>query len=63
MHSRTKHIEIKHYFLCEHIANGNCEIKFIGTEPQSANLFTKPIVKDRFNFLLNELGIISISCS
>jgi len=27
MHSRTKHIEIRHHFLREHIANGNCEIK------------------------------------
>jgi len=31
MHSCTKHIEIKHYFLCEHIVNGNCKIKVIVT--------------------------------
>ena len=31
MHSRTKHIEIRHHFLREHISNGTCEIKFIGT--------------------------------
>ena len=63
MHSRTKHIEIRHHFLKEHIANGNCEIKFIGTELQLADLFTKPLAKDRFNFLRNELGIISMNCS
>jgi len=63
MRSRTKHIEIRHHFLREHIANGNCEIKFIGTEIQLANIFTKPLAKDIFNFMLNELGIISISCS
>jgi len=49
MHSRTKHIEIRHHFLREHIANGTCDIKFIGA-------------KDRFYFLLNELGIISLNC-
>jgi len=43
MHSRTNHIEIKHNFLSEHIANGNCEIKFIGTELQLTDLFTKPL--------------------
>ena len=32
MHSCTKHIEIIHHFLCEHIENGNYEIKFIRTE-------------------------------
>jgi len=63
MHYRTKHIEIRHHFLHEHIANGNCEIKFIAFELQLAYLFTKPLAKDRFNFMLNELGIINISCS
>ena len=41
MHSITKHIEIRHHFLREHIANGNCEIKFTGTELQLADLFTR----------------------
>jgi len=61
MHSRTKHIEIRHNFLREHIANGTCDIKFIGIELQLDDLFTKPLTKDRFYFLLNELGIISIN--
>jgi len=62
MHSKTKHIKIRHHFLHEYIVDGNCEIKFIGTELQLVDLFTKPLAKDRFNFLLNELGIITINC-
>jgi len=62
MHSRTKHIEIRHHFLREPIANGTCDIKFIGIEFQLADLFTKPLSKDRFYFHLNELGIISLNC-
>jgi len=62
MHVRTKHIEIRHHFLREHISNGTCEIKFIGTDLQLADLFTEPLAKDRFNFLLNELGIINVHC-
>jgi len=62
MHSRTKHIEIRHHFLREHITNGTCDIKFIGTEFQLVDLFTKPLAKDSFYFLLNELGIISLNC-
>ena len=61
MHSRTKHIEIRHHFLREHIANGTCDIKFIGTELQLVDLYTKPLAKDIFYFMLNELGIISIN--
>jgi len=63
MHLRTKHIEIRHHFLREHISNGTCEIKFIGTDLQLVDLFTKPLAKDRFNFLLNELGIINVNCA
>jgi len=63
MPSRTKHIEIRHHFLREHTVNGTCDIKFIGTKFQLVDLFTKPLAKDRFYFLLNELGIISLNCS
>jgi len=31
-HSRTKHIEIRHHFIGDHVSNEDCEIKFIGTE-------------------------------
>ena len=55
-HSRTKHIEIHHHFIRDHIMNGDCEIQFV--ENQLADLFTKPLNKERFNFLKNECGII-----
>ena len=38
--------------------NGDCEIQFVDSENQLADLFTKPLNKERFNFLKNELGII-----
>ena len=31
-HSRTKHIEIRHHFIRDHITNGDCEIKFVSTK-------------------------------
>ena len=57
-YSRTKHIEICHHFIRDHVNNGDCEIQFISTENQLADLVTKPLNKERFNFLPNELGII-----
>jgi len=59
-HLRTKHIEIRHHFICDHINNGDCEIKFISIESQLADIFTKPLSKDRFYSLRNELGIIDM---
>jgi len=57
-HSRAKHIEIHHHFIRDHVNNRDCEIQFVNTENQLADLFTKPLNKERFNFLQNELGII-----
>jgi len=57
-HSRTKHIEIQHHFFRDHVSNGDCEVKFIETEKQLAYIFTKPLPKDRFFLLRNELGIV-----
>jgi len=52
-HSRTKHIEIRHHFIRDHIMNGDCEIQFVDSENQLADLFTKPLNKERFNILKN----------
>jgi len=35
-HSRTKHIEIRHHFIRDHIMNGDCEIQFVDSENQLA---------------------------
>ena len=58
MHSRTKHIEIRHHFLRDHMIKGDCCIEFIDSEHQLANIFTKPLARDRFFFIRNDLGIL-----
>jgi len=52
-HSRIKHNEIRHQFIRDHITNGDCEIKFVSTERQLIDIFTKPLSKDRFYSLRN----------
>jgi len=52
-HSRTKHIEIRHHFIRDHVQNGNCEVKFVETKLQLVDIFTKPLPKERFFFLRN----------
>jgi len=44
-HFRTKHIEIRHHFIREQVSNSICEIKFIESEKQLADFFTKPLAK------------------
>ena len=57
-HSRTKHIEICHHFIRDHVRNGDCDVQFIATEKQLTYIFTKPLPKDMFLFIRNELSIL-----
>ena len=60
-YSRTKHIEIRHHFIRDHVNNGNCEVKFVETKLQLADIFTKPLPTERFFFLRNGLGILDLN--
>ena len=39
LHSRTKHIEIRHHFLRDHVQKGDCILEFIETKNQLADIF------------------------
>ncbi|GJW35276.1 hypothetical protein Tco_0058196 [Tanacetum coccineum] len=57
-HSKTKHIDIWYHFIKEHVKKGIVEIYFVGTEYQLANLFTKALPKERFEYLVPRIVII-----
>ncbi|GJZ14432.1 retrovirus-related pol polyprotein from transposon TNT 1-94 [Tanacetum coccineum] len=57
-HSKTKHIDIRYHFIKEHVEKGTVEIYFVGTEYQLADLFTKALLKDRFEYLVHRIVII-----
>ncbi|GKA79219.1 retrovirus-related pol polyprotein from transposon TNT 1-94 [Tanacetum coccineum] len=56
-HSMTKHIDIRYHFIKEHVENGTVEIYFVGTEYQLADLFTKALPKERFEYLIHRIGM------
>lgn len=60
-HSRTKHIEIRHHFLRDHVQNGDIVIEFIFIENQFANIFTKPLSEEQFTKIRHELGMMNIA--
>ncbi|GJS64859.1 hypothetical protein Tco_0679423 [Tanacetum coccineum] len=47
--------------LQEQVENGIVELYFVRTEYQLANIFTKPLPRERFNFLIDKLGMKSMS--
>ncbi|GKC09727.1 retrovirus-related pol polyprotein from transposon TNT 1-94 [Tanacetum coccineum] len=60
-HSRSKHIDARYHFIKEQVENGIVELYFIWTEYQLADIFTKPLPRERFNFLIKKLGMRSMS--
>ncbi|KAL8157440.1 hypothetical protein AgCh_002223 [Apium graveolens] len=58
MHSRTKHIDVRHHFLRDNVSKGNIELIYISIEKQRANIFTKPLAEDRFCKMLRELDLL-----
>ena len=57
-HSRTKHIEIRHHFIRDHVPNNDICLEFVDTNNQIADIFTKTLSDDRFCTLYRELGMI-----
>nr|GEZ90309.1 retrovirus-related Pol polyprotein from transposon TNT 1-94 [Tanacetum cinerariifolium] len=60
-HSRSKHIDVRYYFIKEQVENRVVELYFIRIEYQLADIFTKALPRERFNFLIDKLGLKSIS--
>ncbi|GJZ35193.1 retrovirus-related pol polyprotein from transposon TNT 1-94 [Tanacetum coccineum] len=60
-HSRSKHIEIRFHFIKEHVENGVIKLYFVNTEYQLADIFTKPLCRERIEFLINKLGMRSFT--
>nr|GEU37327.1 retrovirus-related Pol polyprotein from transposon TNT 1-94 [Tanacetum cinerariifolium] len=60
-HSRAKLINVRYHFIKEQVENGIVELYFFRTKYQLADIFTKPLPRERFNFLIKKLGIKSMS--
>ncbi|GKB42619.1 retrovirus-related pol polyprotein from transposon TNT 1-94 [Tanacetum coccineum] len=56
-HSRTKNINIRYLFIKEHVEKGILELYFVGMEYQLADLFTKALPKERFEYLVHMIGM------
>ncbi|GKA48725.1 hypothetical protein Tco_0741683 [Tanacetum coccineum] len=60
-HSRAKHIDVRYHFIKVQVENGIVELYFVRTKYQLADIFTKPLPRERFNFLIEKLGMRSMS--
>ncbi|GJS29737.1 retrovirus-related pol polyprotein from transposon TNT 1-94 [Tanacetum coccineum] len=57
-HSRTKHIEIRHHFLRDNVQKGNISIEKVSSKDNIADILTKPLKHESFNYLHLGLGMM-----
>ncbi|GJR80558.1 retrovirus-related pol polyprotein from transposon TNT 1-94 [Tanacetum coccineum] len=56
-HSHTKHIHTRYHFIKEQVENGIIELYFVRTEYQLADMFTKALPEERFQYLVRRIGM------
>ncbi|GJU39716.1 hypothetical protein Tco_1192673 [Tanacetum coccineum] len=57
-HSRTKHIEKRHNFLRDNVHKGHIYIEKVPSVDNIADILTKPLNRESFNYLRLGLGIM-----
>ena len=57
-HSKTKHILIKYHFFREQVAEKNIKLEYVGTKEQIVDIFTKPLPREAFEYLCQNIGIL-----
>ncbi|GJR83919.1 retrovirus-related pol polyprotein from transposon TNT 1-94 [Tanacetum coccineum] len=60
-HSRSKHIDVRYQFIKEQVENSMVELYFVRTDYQLADIFTQALGRKRLEFLINNLGMKSMS--
>ncbi|GJU85001.1 hypothetical protein Tco_1292547 [Tanacetum coccineum] len=56
-HSQSRYIDIRHHFIREQVEKCVVELYFVTTDYQLADIFTKALPRERFEFLLPRLGM------
>ena len=58
-HSRTKHIDRRHFYIREMVENGELVVPYVATDDNLADFFTKPLTARRFFALRDKIMNVS----
>eukprot|EP00253_Pinus_taeda_P026412 PITA_26412 len=61
MHSKTKHIPIKYHFIREQVLEQKVKLEYVTSKEQVADIFTKPLPRETFEYLRQKLGVVDAS--
>jgi len=54
---RTKHIDIRHHYIRDHVRNGDVKIDYISTKVMPADSLTKAVTKEKTQFCAKSFGL------
>ena len=60
-HSRTKHIDIRHHFLRDHVQSGDITLRAIRSQDMIADMLTKNLGAVQFQKLVKEMGLYELT--
>lgn len=60
---RTKHIDVRHHFIREKMANGFVNFEYVKTDCMVANYFTKAVAKQKHEYCNDSIGVQIIKFS
>ena len=59
-HARTKHIEVDFHFVREKVARGALDVRFISSNDQIADGFTKPVTRAKLEQMKYNLNLVPV---
>ena len=60
-HERSKHIEIKYYFIWDKVHEREVNIQYISIDEKTIDILTNPLSRIKFAYLWYKLGIMEIT--
>jgi hypothetical protein len=61
-HNRSKHIDMRHHFIRDHVKSGAITLQWVPTEDQEADILTKALGKHPFQMLRDRvMGVALIA--
>jgi hypothetical protein len=56
-HQRTKHVLVRYHYIRQQVAEGKIEVKYISTNDQLADIFTKALPSPKFISMRKRIGV------
>ena len=62
-HDKSKHIEIKYHYIRDMVQRGAMKLQYVATEEEIVDVLTKPLVRVKFEYFREKLGVLQIKFS